>query len=32
MVAVGLWYGQANVMDIDGIMNTQRYCDEILRT
>ncbi|KAL0179068.1 hypothetical protein M9458_024510, partial [Cirrhinus mrigala] len=37
MVAVGLWYGQAYVMDndhrcfTDGILNAQRYCDEILR-
>ncbi len=38
MVAVGLWYGQAYVMDnwtqvhfIDGILNAQRYRDEILR-
>ncbi len=31
MVAVGLWFGQAYVMDIDGILNAQRYCDEILR-
>ncbi|KAL0151088.1 hypothetical protein M9458_053601, partial [Cirrhinus mrigala] len=33
MVAVGLWYGQAYVMDIDHrcILNAQRYCDEILR-
>ncbi len=40
MVAVGLWYGQAYVMDnehrfvahfIDGILNAQRYSDEILR-
>ncbi len=37
MVAVGLWYGQAYVMDtntgafIDGILNAQRYHDEILR-
>ncbi len=36
MVAVGLWYGQAYVMDhehrcVDGILNAQRYCDEILR-
>ena len=39
MVAVGLWYGQAYVMDnehrcifIDGILNAQRYRDEILRS
>ncbi len=38
MVAVGLWYGQVYVMDkrtqvhfIDGILNAQRYRDEILR-
>ncbi len=37
MVAVGLWYGQAYVMEnehvhfIDGILNTQRYRNEILR-
>ncbi len=37
MVAVGLWYGQACVMDnehvhfIDGILNAQRYRDKILR-
>ncbi len=37
MVAVGLWYGQAcygqrtQVHFIDGILNAQRYCDEILR-
>ncbi len=38
MVAVGLWYGQAYVMDnehrcifIDGILNAQTYRDEILR-
>ncbi len=38
MVAVGLWYGQAYVMNndtqvhfIDGILNAQRYSDEILR-
>jgi len=32
MVVVGLWCGQAYVMDnIDGILNAQRYCDEILR-
>ncbi len=31
MVAVGLWYGQAYVMDIDGILNAQRYRDKILR-
>ncbi len=31
MVAVGLWYGQAYVMDIDGILNAQRYRHEILR-
>ncbi len=31
MVEVGLWYGQAYVMDIDGILNAQRYRDEILR-
>ncbi len=31
MVAVGLWYGQANVMDIDGILNAQRYRAEIMR-
>ncbi len=34
MVAVGLWYGQVHVMDnkhIDGILNAQRYRDEILR-
>ncbi len=36
MVAVGLWFGQAYVMDnehrfIDGILNAQRYRDEILR-
>ncbi len=29
MVAVGLWYGQVYVMDIDGILNAQRYRDEI---
>ncbi len=38
MVAVGLWYGQglcygqrSQVHFIDGILNEQRYCDEILR-
>ena len=36
MVAGGLWYGQAYVMDnehrfIDGILNAQRHHDEILR-
>ncbi len=38
MVAAGLWYGQACVMNkrtqvhcIDGILNAQRYRDEILR-
>ncbi len=38
MVEVGLWYGQAYAMDnehrhffIDGILNAQRYHDEILR-
>ncbi len=31
MVAVELWYGQAYVMDIDGILNAQRNRDEILR-
>ncbi len=37
MVAVGLWYGQAYVMEnehvhfIDGILNTHRYRNEILR-
>ncbi len=31
MLAVGLWYGQAYVMDIDGILNAERYRDEILR-
>ncbi len=38
MVAVGLWYGQAYVMDngqqvhfIDGILKAPRYFDEILR-
>ncbi len=34
MVAVGLWYGQVHVMDnehIGGILNAQRYRDEILR-
>ncbi len=31
MVTVGLWYGQAYVMDIDDILNAQRYHDEILR-
>ncbi len=39
MVAVGLWYGLAYVMDnehrcnlIEGILNAQRYRDEILRS
>ncbi len=37
MVVVGLWYGQAYVMDneqvhfIDGILNAQSYRDRILR-
>ncbi len=31
MLAVGLWYGHAYVMDIDGILNAQRNRDEILR-
>ncbi len=34
MVAVGLWYGQAYVMDNERrciLLNAQRYCDEILR-
>ncbi len=36
MVAVGLWYGQAygkrtQVHFIEGILNTQRHHDEILR-
>ncbi len=37
MAAVGLWYGQAYVMDneqvlfIDGILNAQRYRDKILK-
>ncbi len=31
MVTVGLWYGQAYVMDIDDILNAQRYRDDILR-
>ncbi len=30
MVWAGLWYGQAYVMEIDGILNAQRYRDEIL--
>ncbi len=30
MVAVGLWYGQPYVLDIDGILNAQRYRDEFL--
>ena len=38
MVAVGLWYGQVYVMNnekqvhfIDGILNAQRYHDDMLR-
>ncbi len=31
MVTVGLWYVQAYVMDIDDILNAQRYRGEIVR-